>query len=277
MKRLLLAIIISRHIIFRAILAAFLLCSAVSAQTPPTTSTSTITVKGVVLDAVGALVSKARVQIIDANGDTLAETLSLPDGTFEITSPVKEATLVVFAQGVGRFSKELNLKDSVIENIKVKLTMDCSADIKQAIPKKLDAQHFLVEIHYYGAFGDCPERAYRLWGTGEASVTYFGCGGKTFTNRRVMETTALTSALAELAKGHSKPLCNYYAGGIDAPRVEFTIFSGSEPRLVITHDEGANIDSLSELERQLERLIDPENRMRSLVEKQTKTRSKNSE
>lgn len=216
-----------------------------------------VTVKGVVRDPAGALVQDAHVRILDQNGNTLSEGVTGADGRFEVTSPVGEVALVVFASGFDPFRKELKVAEPTAIDIEVKLSL-CHGEVPQVIPKKLDLPRFLVEIHYWGAFGICPERTYRLWGTGQASASYVDCNGKTSSVTRFIEPSVLTTALANLANNYSGRICSYYPGGIDAPRVELTVFSGSDPRLVISHDAADKVPNVTPVERQLEKLIDPE-------------------
>ena len=213
------------------------------------------TVKGVVLDPSGAVLQDAHVRLLDQTGNVLNQGTTDASGRFEFTPRAGTMTLVVVASGFDSFRKELEVLDSTAADIEVRLSL-CHGEIQQIIPKKLDLRNFLVEIHHWGGFG-CPERIYRLWGTGQASASYVDCNGKTSSVTRLVESSSLTTVLENLANSPSGPVCSYHPGGIDAARVELTIYSGNDPSLVISHDAGEKVPNVTAVEQRLEDLIDP--------------------
>ncbi len=234
-------------------------------------STSDTAIKGVVTDASGAAVQNARIQVLDQSGKVVAEAISGQDGGFEFSSSSGHVTVVVIARNFDKYTRELTITEGTVTDLKAELTVGCTGDIAQVIPKKLDLKRFLLEIHYWGSFGDCPEKIYRLWGTGEASISYFACDGKTYSASKMIDPSVLETALANIAREQNGPACNYYPGGLDAPRVELSIISGSEPRLLIGYDAADEPENVAPLERKLEKLIDPENRMQTFREQSRRT------
>lgn len=210
--------------------------------------------------------------ILDQNNKTIVETTTDPGGNFELSFPPGGMSLVVLVYGFEPFRKDLDTVKEGTTALEVRLSTGCPEKIPQVIPEDFDLRNFLVEIHYWGDFGGCPEKIYRLWGTGEASVAYVDCDGKTHRASRVVDSSTLRTTITTLAKSSSAPICNNYPGGLDAPRVGFLIYSGSEPRIDISHDAGENIESLTSVEERLEKLIDPDDRMHSF--KQQSTQSK---
>jgi len=227
------------------------------------------TVRGIVVDPAGATAQGARIRVLDASGNVSAEAVTGADGRFQVNSPVGSVTLIVVAYGFDRFKKDLNVAEGTTADIEVKLTLDCPGEIERIIPQKLDLTRFLVEIHYWGSFGDCPEKIYRLWGTGVASIYFDDCGNRKYTATRHIEQSVLEKTLANLANDYPGPACSYYPGSLDGPRVELTIFSGDEPRLVISHEDGEIVPKITAVEQRLKKLADPEDRVKSFSERRT--------
>jgi hypothetical protein len=219
------------------------------------------TIKGTVVDPSGAVVQNAHVRILNGDGETAVEGVTGKDGSFILQSPTGDMSIAVFASGFDNFRKELQITDASAIQVDVKLAVGCSGDFTRLIPKKLDLRVFVVEIHHWGSFG-CPESVYRLWGTGQATAFHVDCRGKTKSITRRIEPSELMSALQRLSTKDSAPVCRFYPGGVDAPRVTITVLSGSEPLLETSHDEADQIQSVSFFEDQIEKLVDPDEQVK---------------